>query len=130
MYLLESKMRWSRYFLQTVREVPGDAEAVSHVLLTRSVGARGPHPPASRALGEERALGALRRRGDPLPPEGPQGRGILPGADGRRGHDRAARVRRAFLPAASRRPLPGPDQVPRRDPPAVRPHARPRVPDV
>lgn len=28
-------MRWSKYFLQTVREVPGDAEAVSHVLLTR-----------------------------------------------------------------------------------------------
>ncbi|MDQ6894830.1 MAG: proline--tRNA ligase [Acidobacteriota bacterium] len=29
-------MRWSRYFLQTVREVPADAEAVSHVLLTRA----------------------------------------------------------------------------------------------
>ena len=29
-------MRWSRFFLQTVREVPGDAEAVSHVLLTRA----------------------------------------------------------------------------------------------
>jgi prolyl-tRNA synthetase len=29
-------MRWSKYFLQTVREVPGDAEAVSHVLLTRA----------------------------------------------------------------------------------------------
>ena len=29
-------MRWSRYFLQTVREVPADAEAVSHILLTRA----------------------------------------------------------------------------------------------
>ncbi|MEO8430406.1 MAG: proline--tRNA ligase [Acidobacteriota bacterium] len=29
-------MRWSRYFLQTVREVPADADAVSHVLLTRA----------------------------------------------------------------------------------------------
>ena len=29
-------MRWSNYFLQTVREVPGDAEAISHVLLTRA----------------------------------------------------------------------------------------------
>ena len=29
-------MRWSRYFLQTVREVPGDADAVSHVLLSRA----------------------------------------------------------------------------------------------
>src|SRR4029077_8172154 len=29
-------MRWSHYFLQTVREVPGDAEAVSHILLTRA----------------------------------------------------------------------------------------------
>jgi len=29
-------MRWSKYFLQTVREVPGDADAVSHVLLTRA----------------------------------------------------------------------------------------------
>ena len=29
-------MRWSRYFLQTVREVPGDAEAISHVLLIRA----------------------------------------------------------------------------------------------
>ena len=29
-------MRWSKYFLQTVREIPGDAEAVSHVLLARA----------------------------------------------------------------------------------------------
>src|SRR5499427_6061108 len=29
-------MLWSRYFLQTVREVPGDAEAISHILLTRA----------------------------------------------------------------------------------------------
>ena len=29
-------MRWSRFFLQTVREVPADADAVSHVLLTRA----------------------------------------------------------------------------------------------
>jgi len=29
-------MRWSRYFLHTVREAPGDAEAVSHILLTRA----------------------------------------------------------------------------------------------
>ena len=29
-------MRWSRYFLQTVRELPGDAEAVSHILLARA----------------------------------------------------------------------------------------------
>jgi len=29
-------MRWSKYFLQTVREVPGDAETISHVLLTRA----------------------------------------------------------------------------------------------
>src|SRR3977135_4168565 len=29
-------MRWSRYFLQTVREVPGDAEAISHILLARA----------------------------------------------------------------------------------------------
>ena len=29
-------MRWSKYFLQTVREAPGDAEAISHILLTRA----------------------------------------------------------------------------------------------
>jgi prolyl-tRNA synthetase len=29
-------MRWSKYFLQTVREAPADADAVSHVLLTRA----------------------------------------------------------------------------------------------
>jgi prolyl-tRNA synthetase len=29
-------MRWSKYFLQTVREVPADAEALSHILLTRA----------------------------------------------------------------------------------------------
>ncbi len=29
-------MRWSKYFLRTVREVPGDAEAISHILLTRA----------------------------------------------------------------------------------------------
>ncbi|MEP6994883.1 MAG: proline--tRNA ligase, partial [Acidobacteriota bacterium] len=30
------RMRWSAYFLQTVREVPGDADAVSHILLSRA----------------------------------------------------------------------------------------------
>jgi prolyl-tRNA synthetase len=29
-------MRWTRFFLQTVREAPADAEAVSHILLTRA----------------------------------------------------------------------------------------------
>jgi prolyl-tRNA synthetase len=29
-------MRWTKYFLQTVREVPGDAEAISHILLIRA----------------------------------------------------------------------------------------------
>ncbi|HKA35272.1 MAG TPA: proline--tRNA ligase [Thermoanaerobaculia bacterium] len=29
-------MRWSKFFLQTVREAPGDAEAVSHILLVRA----------------------------------------------------------------------------------------------
>jgi prolyl-tRNA synthetase len=29
-------MRWSKYFLQTVREVPADAEAVSHILMARA----------------------------------------------------------------------------------------------
>jgi prolyl-tRNA synthetase len=29
-------MRWSRYFLHTVREAPGDAEAISHILLARA----------------------------------------------------------------------------------------------
>jgi prolyl-tRNA synthetase len=29
-------MRWTRYFLRTVREVPGDAEAISHILLSRA----------------------------------------------------------------------------------------------
>ena len=161
------KMRWSRYFLQTVREVPGDAEAVSHVLLTRAgmirriaagiysltpLGlrshrkteaivreemdragrARGgaPDPPAARALGGERPLGALRRGGDPLSPEGPQGRGVLPRADGRGGRDDDGRVRRDLLPPASGDALPDPDEVPRRDPAPLRPDARARVPDV
>src|ERR1700730_13717365 len=35
-YLSRPNMRWSRSFLQTVREVPGDAEAVSHILLARA----------------------------------------------------------------------------------------------
>ena len=34
--ILSSPMRWTRYFLQTVREVPGDAEAISHILLSRA----------------------------------------------------------------------------------------------
>jgi prolyl-tRNA synthetase len=29
-------MRWSKFFLQTVREAPSDADAISHVLLTRA----------------------------------------------------------------------------------------------
>ena len=93
-------------------------------------GGRAAHPPAARALGAERTLGALRRGRDPLPPEGPQGRRVLPRADGRGGRDDARCVGRDLLPPASRDPLPDPHEVPRRDPPALRPDARARVPDV
>ena len=108
-------MRWSRYFLQTVREVPGDADAVSHVLLSRAgmirrvaagiysltpLGLRS-HRKAEQIVREEiDRAGALEvelpilqprelweesgrwaryaEGADPLSPQGPQGRRVLP----------------------------------------------------
>ena len=161
-------MRWSKYFLQTVREVPGDAEAVSHVLLTRARHDAPRSPPgmyaltplglrAHRKTEADRARGDGPRRGsraggpdpaaeelweqsgrweryalggDPLSPEGPQGRRLLPRPDGGGGRDHDGRVRHHLLPPAAGDALPDPDEVPRRDPSALRPDARARVPDV
>ncbi len=115
-------MRWSKYFLQTVREVPGDAEAISHILLTRAgmmrrvaAGIYSLTPLGLRSTARPRRSSARRWTGAGfhevelpiLQPrelweesgrwdryaseeilfhlEGPQGRRVLPRADGRGG---------------------------------------------
>ncbi len=55
------------------------------------------------------------------------GRDCCLGPDPRGGDHRPRARRGAVLPAAADEPLPDPDQVPRRDPPPLRPDARPRV---
>lgn len=59
--------------------------------------------------------------------QGPQGRRLPPRPDARGDHHRHGSARGEELPPAPAEPLPNPDEVPRRAPPARRPHARPRV---
>ncbi len=80
---------------------------------------------AVRALEGERPLGRLRQGAAAL--QGPGGPRVLPRPHPRRGHHRPRAAGGALLPAAPAEPLPDPGQVPRRDPPALRADARPRV---
>ena len=91
-------------------------------------GSRPADPPAEGALGGIGPLAALRGRRDPLPPRGPQGRRVRARADGRGSRHRHGEALRHVLAAASVQPVPDPHEIPRRDPPALRPPARPRVP--
>ena len=157
-------MRWSRYYVFTTREVPSDAEVVSHQLMIRAGmirkvaagiytylplgwrsvqkmsaivrrelaegrlrGAVDARRAAGRAVAGVRPLAAL-RQGAAAHPRPPRAR-VLLRPDPRGGDHRHGAPRRAQLPSAAGQPLPDPDQVPRRDPAALRPHARPRVPD-
>ena len=86
-----------------------------------------PVDPAGRALAGVGPLAEVRQgaAADPRPPR-PR---LLLRPDARGGHHRHRAPGRQELPPAAVQPLPDPDQVPRRDPPALRPDARPRVPD-
>src|SRR5512132_4185367 len=149
-------MRWSRYFLQTVREVPGDAEAVSHILLTRAgmirriaagiyaltpLGLRSHRKTEVIVREEMNRSGCLELELPILQPRElweESGRwarytaeAILFHLEDRRGGGHLARPRgRHVVSPAPRDALPDPDQVPRRDPTALRVDARARVPHV
>ena len=69
---------------------------------------------------------AVLRAGAPAP-QGPQGRRLLPRAYARGGHHDARCGRDQILPAAAAQLVPSTDQVPRRDPAALRADARARV---
>ncbi len=84
---------------------------------------------AEGALGRVGAVGPLHQRRHPLPPRGPQGDRVRARADGRGGGDRHGPPLGHLVAAAAVQPLPDPDEVPRRDPPPLRPPARARVPD-
>ena len=86
-----------------------------------------PHVAARRAVAGNRALGEVRpaAAADQGPP-----RARLPVRPDARGSDHRHRAQGdPQLPAAAGQPLPDPDQVPRRDPAALRRDARARVPD-
>ena len=88
-------------------------------------GAHDAHHGRRRPLAPERPHRRLRQGAHPLP-RPPRAR-VRPGPHAR-GDRHGARAQRASqLQAAPRKPLPHPGQVPRRVPPALRPHARPRV---
>jgi hypothetical protein len=57
--------------------------------------------------------------------QGPSSARIRHRPDARRSHHRCRAPRRQELPPAADSPVPDPDQVPRRNPPALRRHARP-----
>ena len=84
-----------------------------------------PARPARRALAGDRALGEVRPGA--AAPQGPA-RARLPVRPHARGSDHRHRAQgHPELPPAAGQLLPDPDQVPRRDPPALRRHARARV---
>ena len=78
-----------------------------------------------RALAGERALGAVRQGA--AAHQGPQRPRLLLRPDARGGRDRPRAARGALVPRPAEEPLPDPGEVPRRDPAALRPHARARV---
>ena len=82
-------------------------------------------PLPRRALAGERPLGALRQGA--AAHQGPQRARLLLRADARGGGHRPRAPRGALLSRPAAQSVPDPDQVPRRDPPALRPHARARV---
>ena len=82
---------------------------------------------AGRAVAGIRALGAVRPGA--AAPQGPPRARLLLRPDARGGHHRPGAARDQELPAAAGQFLPDPDQVPRRDPAALRRDARARVPD-
>ena len=81
--------------------------------------------PAGRAVGRVRTLGQLRPRA--AASERPPRTRLLRRADPRGGHHRHRAARGAQLQAAPHQPVPDPDEVPRRDPPALRRDAGTRV---
>ena len=84
----------------------------------------GPHarPPTPRNLAAERTLRNRPRRLVQGPRPRQEGMGSRP--DPRGSHHHAGRRRIQLLPPVSQEFLPNPDQVPRRNPPPLRPHAR------
>ena len=80
---------------------------------------------AGRALGGVRPLGPVRAGAAAL--QGPPRARHGAGPDARGGRDRPRAPRAQELPPAAGQLLPDPDQVPRRDPAALRRHARARV---
>src|SRR6202035_4772913 len=132
-------MRWSRYYLYTTREVPNDAEVVSHQLMVRAgmikkvaAGIYSYLPFGWRSLAklmaivrrELDAIGAAHpaggavagvrplaalRQGAP-PHQGPPRAGLRLRAHPRGGHYRHHAPRPQELPPAAGQPLPDPDQ--------------------
>ena len=82
---------------------------------------------AEGAVGRDRPLGEVRRPA--AQDQGSQGRLVLLRPDARGSHHRFRAQRAQELQAAAGQLLSDPDQVPRRDPPALRRHARARIPD-
>ena len=155
-------MRYSQYFIPTVKETPADAEVISHQLMLRAgmirklaagiynylpLGLRSIRKVENIVREEMNRAGAIEILMPGVIPaelwkesgrweqygkellryQGPQGRRILPRTDPRGGGDRPGPPRDQELPPDADQPLPDPDQVPRRDPPPLRPDARPRV---
>jgi prolyl-tRNA synthetase len=155
-------MRLSEYPIQSLKEVPADAEIVSHRLMLRAglirrlagglytwlpMGLRVLRK-VERVIREEMdRAGALEivmpvaqpaelwvesGRWDKFGPEllrfkDRHDRDMVLGPDARGGRHRHRTSRAQELPPAAGQPLPDPDEVPRRDPSALRRHARARV---
>ena len=83
--------------------------------------------PAEGTVGGNRALAEVRR--PVAEDQGSQGGRVLLRPDPRGSHHRLRAQRTGQLQAAAGEFLPDPDQVPRRDPPALRGDARARIPD-
>ncbi len=153
-------MRLSTYPVNTLRDVPADAEVVSHQLMLRAslirrvaagmytwlpIGLRVLRKVENIIREEMNRAGAFELLMPTMQPAelwvesgrwdqfGPEllrikdrnERAVLLRPDARGGHHRHRAARAEELPAAAGQLLPDPDQVPRRDPAALRRHARP-----
>ena len=116
---------WSPLGLRVLRKVEGIVReemnrAGAIELLMPSIQPQG-------TVGRNGPLGEVRR--PVAEDQGSQGRRVLLRPDARRSDHRFRAQRAVQLQAVAGQLLPDPDQVPRRDPPALRRDARARVPD-
>ena len=87
------------------------------------------HPATLRALAGEWPTRGIFAGENPVQPRGSQGGEVGPRPDPRRGRHRSGPSPGFIAQGSAGHPVPATDEVPGRDPPSLRAHARPRIHD-